>query len=336
MRPLRGLASALILAAGCSRASPPDPASARPDAAATSPSQRSASVQTAEGSVLSERITRAAPPRLVAIGDLHGDLAATRRALRLAGAIDSANAWIGGALVVVQTGDQIDRGDDDRVILDSFDGWRLAAKNAGGELISLNGNHEIMNVMLDFRYVTSGAYAPFADVRAEAPFGADVAGQFPKENRGRVMAFAPGGLYAKRLAERPLFVRVGDSFFVHGGLLDKHVAYGLDRMNDETRAFLNGKIGRAPPIVTSEDGPIWLRTYSTDPSPQDCAELAKTLARVGCKRLVVGHTVQAAGITEACGGAVWRIDVGLAKFYGGKTSVLEIAGDSVKPLLEAK
>ena len=79
----------------------------------------------------------AAVERLVAIGDLHGDLAATRKALRLAGAIDEKDEWRGGALVVVQTGDQIDRGDDDRAILDLFDTLRDKAKKVGGEVIDV-------------------------------------------------------------------------------------------------------------------------------------------------------------------------------------------------------
>src|SRR5688572_24286637 len=53
------------------------------------------------------------PPRLVALGDVHGDLAAARAALRLVGAIDWSNQWIGGDLVVVQTGDQLDRSDQE-------------------------------------------------------------------------------------------------------------------------------------------------------------------------------------------------------------------------------
>ena len=58
----------------------------------------------------------AAPARLVAIGDLHGDLDATRAALRLAGAIDTLDRWIGRDLVVVQTGDILDRGDEERAV----------------------------------------------------------------------------------------------------------------------------------------------------------------------------------------------------------------------------
>ncbi|HQY65062.1 MAG TPA: calcineurin, partial [Polyangiaceae bacterium] len=59
----------------------------------------------------------AALERVIAIGDIHGDLRAARRALRTAGAIDERDAWVGGKLVVVQTGDQIDRGKEDREVL---------------------------------------------------------------------------------------------------------------------------------------------------------------------------------------------------------------------------
>ena len=50
----------------------------------------------------------ASAKRIVAMGDLHGDLGATRKALRLAGAIDEVDRWIGGDLIVVQTGDHQD------------------------------------------------------------------------------------------------------------------------------------------------------------------------------------------------------------------------------------
>jgi hypothetical protein len=265
---------------------------------------------------------------VVAIGDLHGDLDVTRRALRLAGAIDEQDRWAGGDLVVVQTGDEIDRGDDDRKILDLFTRLRSEAKKAGGDLIALEGNHEIMNASLDFRYVTPGAFAAFSDVRPSGPI-AEHLGAVEEQARGRTAAFAPGGPYARAIAERPLVTKVGDDVFVHGGVLPKHVRYGLDRMNDEVHQWLLGERPRCPPIVVSEDGPVWTRMYSAAPGREECATLAEALRALGAKRMIVGHTVQRNGINPACGGAVWRIDTGLSKAFGGKLEVLDLRGDVV-------
>jgi hypothetical protein len=44
--------------------------------------------------------------------------------------------------------------------------------------------------------------------------------------------------------------------------------------------------------------------------------------------MVVGHSVQDHGITSACGDTVWRIDVGLARLYGGPIEVLELSPDA--------
>ena len=256
-----------------------------------------------------------AAKRVVAIGDLHGDLVATRHALQLARAIDAEDRWIGGDLVVVQTGDFLDRGDDERAIFELTDALRVAAPKSGGALVALSGNHELMNVAQDFRYVTPNAFSAFAD------------------QGGRDVAFRPGGSFARRLAERPIVVQVGDTVFVHGGVLQKHVRYGIARMNQEVRAWMLGQ--SAPPaIVLSEDGPIWTRLYSDRESPDVCAELHATLQALGAKRMVVGHTPQLQGITSACEQQVWRIDTGMAHHYGGPVEVLEIVGTDVHALKE--
>jgi hypothetical protein len=242
--------------------------------------------------------------RVVAIGDLHGDLAATRRALRLAGAIDAQDTWVGGKLVVVQTGDVLDRGDDDRAVLDFLERLRGDAQKAGGYFIPMSGNHEVMNVARDFRYVTPGAFSSFGG----AP--------------GRAQAFAPGGRYARLLSGWPVVVKVGDTIFVHGGMLLKHALYGMERINAEVAAYMRGELAAPPEIVVSDDGPIWTRRYSSTPSDTDCDELSAALMRLGATRMVVGHTPQSSGINAACGGRVWRIDVGMSRAYGGPAQVL--------------
>jgi hypothetical protein len=316
------LASTLGVVATLSVACDRRPAEPAPVPLATTPPPTAAP----PASSLSDRISRPAAPRVVAIGDLHGDLEATRRAFRLAGAIDANDAWIGGSLVVVQTGDAIDRADEDREVLDLLDRLREAAKKAGGELIALSGNHEIMNAELDFRYVTKKAFVSFADVKGNAPQG------IPEHERGRAAAFVPGGMYARRFASQPIFVRVGDAVFVHGGILPKHLTYGLDRMNDEIRAWLLGEKSAPPQVVVSEDGPIWSRAYSNAPTPEDCGRAEKVLSALGAKRMVVGHTPQTGGINQVCGGKVWRIDTGMCRYYGGPTEVLEIKGDAMNVL----
>jgi hypothetical protein len=317
------LAAALSMGAGCDRArvQEPEVSAALPATIASAPT----AVR------LSNRLSRPAAARLVAVGDLHGDLDHTRRALRLAGAIGVHDEWLGGALLVVQTGDEIDRGDDDRAILDSVEQWQRQAAAAGGEFIALLGNHELMNVAFDFRYVTPGGFGSFL------PFATD-AGSLPvplePEQRGRAAAFAPGGAYATLLARRPMFVKVGDTVFVHGGILPKHVRYGLDKMNEEVSAWLLGRSAAPPDAVAGDDAPVWTRKYSSDGEGSACSLLAQVLSDLGAKRMIVGHTVQAKGITTACEGRVWRIDVGLSHAFGGPIQALQIEGDQVTVLHE--
>lgn len=336
------LALVLVVAVGCNRTPEAQPDTVAPTARSTtsppssppsppsSPSSAASSPPAAPAGASSFQLPLAGS-RLVAIGDIHGDLAALRGALRLAGAIDSDDQWIGKGLTVVQTGDQIDRGDQDREVLDVLEKLEASAKAAGSALYVLNGNHELMNARFDFRYVTRKSFASFDEFSSRA---GELAGRLPGPELGRAAAFMPGAPYAQKLSRHLTVAKVGDSLFAHGGVLPAHVEYGLDRINREASAFLAGKSRDLPAILSDEDGPVWLRRYGgAEVDDASCQMLGRVLKEVGAKRLIVGHTVQERGISSACQERVFRIDIGLSAFYGAKPAqVLEVTAAGARVL----
>lgn len=310
-------------------ASPTEAAPAAAEAAETS----APSAASAQSGTPDEPQTRfPAAARIVALGDWHGDLAAARAGLRLVGAIDERDRWIGGPLVVVQTGDQLDRGDEEQAILDLLDRLQDEARAAGGAVHALLGNHELMNVEGDFRYVTGMGWADFADAGIVVDPADSVVTALPGEQRPRAAAFRPGGRYALRLAERNVVTIVGRTLFVHGGILPHHLVYGLERLNRETRAWLRGEATR-PTLYEDRDDPVWARHYSDEPDASDCDLLSDVLAAADCDRMVVGHTVQEGGITPYCDERVWCIDTGAAAAYGGAVEALEITDAGIRVLV---
>lgn len=111
--------------------------------------------------------------RIVAIGDLHGDVHHALRALKMTGLVNHRNNWIGKRAILgsclsvrrqakpnaehkrdtVQTGDIVDRGKDTIALYHLFDQLREQAAAAGGAVVSLLGNHEYMNAMGDWPVV---------------------------------------------------------------------------------------------------------------------------------------------------------------------------------------
>ena len=78
--------------------------------------------------------------------------------LQIAKLVDDESNWIGGTCHLVQLGDILDRGDSERSCIDLLFKLRKQAEEAGGKVHVLLGNHEVMNVALDFRYVTHNAW----------------------------------------------------------------------------------------------------------------------------------------------------------------------------------
>ena len=323
-----------------------------------------------EGAPPPTRLPAAA--RLVALGDLHGDLGKTLRALRVAGVVDARGRWSGGETVVVQVGDQLDRGGDEIAILHLLERLQGEARAAGGAVHVLNGNHETINSDGRFRYASAegmqefqewqkvqrlaqrlkegcgcaaGLASPGAEPEPERAQEMKLHRMKPEFRAGgeaRMSALQPGGPIARRFfASHPVVLQVGQSVFVHGGLLPQHVDYGLERINAESRQWLLGKGERyGPHFLQGRDAVVWSRRYSVEEEKCECDTLREALAKVpGASRMVVGHTVQQPeGINGACGGRVWRTDVGMSKGVADAApEVLEILGDrTVRRLREGR
>jgi hypothetical protein len=343
-RGARGVGIAIGLGLGLGIGCGKERASSAPAGEVAAPAVAAAAAGCSLG-VMPDRLPAAA--RLVAIGDLHGDLAATRAALRAAALIDQADRWSAGDTVVVQTGDVLDRGDDEPEILALIARLEGEAAAAGGAFVALNGNHELMNAAGELGYVTRDGFADYAtcgvspnrrcggrhvaDGVTPGEGGRRVAdGVTPGEGeldgvpafaRGRLAAFRPGGPVARELAGRRVVVVVGDTVFAHAG---PSAGDDLAAINRAARCWLAGQ-GPEPAVVADPEGPVWTRAYGGE--APDCDRLAAALASLGARRMVVGHTVQPGGANAACDGRLWRIDVGMAAAYGGPIEVLELVGD---------
>jgi len=274
---------------------------------------------------------RTTPARLVVIGDLHADLEASRQAFRLVGATNDRDAWIGGNLVVVQMGDLIGRGFEDREVLDFVLELQTKARAGGGTVHVLLGNHEVFAARPDHRWVDPAAFGAFDAIPGLHLSNPRIAA-LPGPARARAAAFMPGGLYAKRVANFPAVLRIGATVFAHGGVLPQWARHGIDRINAETREWLNGR-GAEPASTLGlddgslDDGVMWSRHFAAAPEEMACPLLDESLSVLGATRMIVAHTVQKV-ITSRCGGRVWAVDVGISRYYGGSLQAIELVGDN--------
>jgi hypothetical protein len=204
-----------------------------------------------------------ASPRVVAIGDIHGDFDAFRGILEHAGIIDAAGRWIAGNTILVQTGDATDRGSNVRAVMDLLIDLEEQATAAGGRVAVLLGNHETQNLIGEGRDVTPAIYATFADEQSEqrrqAAYEAYVklcaarSGQLQRpvpriyqpSSKDDWMAahplgfveyreaFGPQGRYGRWLRPKPAVLRLGDTVFLHAGLQPGRAPRKLEDINTQ-------------------------------------------------------------------------------------------------------
>ena len=262
--------------------------------------------------------------RIIVIGDIHGEFYALLYSLYKSKIIDTEGRWIGGNSLVVQVGDQIDKGGRGREIFDddSLEELKImeflhdlhfkAVKHRGG-VYNLIGNHELMNIMGDFRYVSNHHLQGFN--------GADI----------RKKMFEPGGVLAQKLAcHTNAILKIGNWIFVHAGLLPEHIEnYSIQDINNTLRELLLGNLSfktineEIRSILLGNNGFLWDRTYSNQVDSERCKKLDRVLdiLKIGDKGgMVVGHTMKNT-ITSDCNGKLWMTDVGFSTAFGQKKNI---------------
>lgn len=201
---------------------------------------------------------------LVAIGDVHGDLDDFCAILRRVELIDEQRRWTGGKATLVQLGDLLDRGPKPREVLDLMISLDEQAAKTGGQVVSLLGNHEVMNLMGDLRYVSAGNYASFADGNSDKrrtmalqqymswrqdhqTLLAELSQPVLPETEAEWMtrhplgfiehrdAFGPNGIYGKWLRQRAAVIKIGSIIFLHGGINPDLASLSLTQINDRIR-----------------------------------------------------------------------------------------------------
>lgn len=100
--------------------------------------------------------------KVVAIGDIHGAFDTFTAILQKVGLTDPGNRWIAKNTIFVQAGDVLDRGSQSRKAMDLLMQLEKQASAKGGQVIALLGNHEVMNLIGDLRYVSEEEYASYS------------------------------------------------------------------------------------------------------------------------------------------------------------------------------
>lgn len=206
--------------------------------------------------------------KIVAIGDIHGaydEFVAILQELKL---IDQQLNWIGGKTHLVQNGDAIDRGTQDRKVLDLLMQLEKQAEKAGGRVHPLLGNHEVMNMIGDLRYVTRESFATFATEKSEElrekayakyvkyrearakrnippqefkpdqKFKDEWMSKHPPGFFEHRKAFSDSGVYGRWLMNRNAVIKLNDTVFLHGGINEALSQTSIREINERLRKEL--------------------------------------------------------------------------------------------------
>ena len=250
--------------------------------------------------------------RIVAIGDIHGDYEVLIYVLKRLNIINDNLNWIAGNTYLVQLGDIVDgkarignwKGDNEIAIIQFLLFLDNQARAYHGRVITLIGNHEIMNILGNFSYAGNNGFRHMGG------------------EEGRMNFFnSKYSLFHKYALKSDLVVKIGDWIFCHAGFTEKKSSiYTIPFVNNQFKLFVQNKLNKSARekfirMTIGENGILTYRGYG-DNNPT-CNKFYSAVKNLDGKFLVIGHTTQNY-INSQCKNRLWRIDTAMSRSFGSQ------------------
>ncbi len=223
----------------------------------------------------------AMPEKLIAISDIEGRYHEFKQFLIANKVMDKNYKWTFGKGHLVTVGDFFDRG-----LLVNQTLWLIysleeQAEKAGGKVHFILGNHDLMNMKNDFRYVRK-KYLEDAKLMGVEYYD----------------LYKPNTELGRWLATKNILEKIGDYIFIHAGI-SKEVSdlnLGVEGINKFARNFyfsnVEERAGVDPlrsVIYMHGKSPMWYRGYGKETIDKN--EFAAIAKNMGAKKFVIGHTL---------------------------------------------
>ena len=227
---------------------------------------------------------------LFVVGDVHGRYDQLINLLQKSNVINQELNWIAGKSSLVFLGDLFDRGNDVTKVLWFIYELEEKAKTAGGNVHLVLGNHEIMTMSKDLRYLGNKESA--------------IAGVYHLKYD---YFFHPNkSLLGSWLSSKPSVLKIDSNLFAHGGIVDLGTN-SINEFNQRVKTYLQDPIfleimeeqadsSKYDPqawrnmryFFYSEESPFWYRGYVQ--SDTLSKQLNSMLKKYKSKTHIVAHT----------------------------------------------
>lgn len=212
------------------------------------------------------------------VGDVHGHRQALAAALRAAGLVDEQDTWAGGTTKLAFLGDFFDRGPDGVGVVDLVRQLQGEAEAAGGEVIALLGNHEILAL---------GRHL-FGDREVPSDFGPRSFGRSWRLNGGQdTDQESLTEAHVAWLRGLPVLAELDDHLLMHSDTIE-YFGWG------DSIAEINANVGA---VLAGEDISDWwecwrrMTTRYAFRGTRGGSVADEVMAMLGGRRIVHGHSV---------------------------------------------
>ena len=229
---------------------------------------------------LPEKSTYNNVKKIIALSDIHGQYDLTIELLKNNKVIDKELNWNFGKGHLVIAGDIFDRGDKVNEVLWLVYKLEIQAKNDGGRVHFVLGNHEFMVLQKDLRYIHKKYIESSKLIGLEYD-----------------QLYSDKTILGRWLRSKPSIIKINNNVFTHGGVSEEFlINRGVDfeKINLMMRYYIDTPLEQMNSSIydlyNGEKSLIWYRDYFKEYGEDlTDADISKILKMLNTKHIVVGH-----------------------------------------------